>query len=116
MTKDELYHALKYIDRKKQATRQQINEALKSAGKDLLLNDKQFIQCVTLVSEALYAPGGQFTSQNGDTFELKDQGKDLLADFRRERRASKRANLALALSLAAVLISAVALVYNILVL
>jgi len=111
MSNEELYIALKFINRKKQATRQQINRVIGSGDTDRLMRSIKFDQCTDVVNP--HNDGGYIVPQWTDIFVLNDRGKNLLADRIAEGKAVKRANLSLLLSLAAVIIAAATLIYTV---
>ena len=111
MTNIEPIKALKYINRKKSAPRHKINKHINRKGGDVLDN-QLFYSHTQTVSDPMFNEG-YYVPQPDDIFELSIQGHNLLAEYTKETKAVKRANLSLLLSLFAVLIAAVALAYNI---
>jgi len=110
LTNDELIKTLKYLARKKTATRQEINKHLNS--KEDITDSKLFYDHTTPVSDHSYV-NGRYVPCPDETFKLSVEGRNLLAEHIKESKAIRRVNLSLLLSLAAVLIAAAALAYSI---
>jgi lysophospholipase L1-like esterase len=110
LTNDELIKALKYVSRKKTATRQKISKHLNP--KEDITNDQLFYSYVDTVSAQQYVKG-HYVPRQDDTFKLSTKGHNLLAEHIKESEAIGRANLSLLISFVAVLIAAATLIYGI---
>ena len=105
MTNDELIKALKYISRKKTATRREINKHLNA--KEDITHSPSFYDHTKKVSAPLDM--GYYLAHPDETFKLSDEGYNLLAKHIKETKAERRSNLALLISFFALLIAAAAL-------